>query len=100
MNHYIKINTESLKSDSNKISELALSAEKQLQKIYSEVEALDSMWDGPTNEAFVKQFAQDYELFKNICSFVKAFADDMNNAAIEYDRCENSVNDAIKAIRV
>ena len=100
MNHYIKISTESLKSDSHKINELVTSAEKQLQVIYNEIEILDGMWDGPANEVFVKQFAQDYELFKNMCSFVRAFSNDMNNAAIEYERCENNVKDAIKAIRV
>lgn len=100
MNHYIKISTESLKSDSNKINELVISAEKQLQTIYNEIEILDGMWEGPANEAFVKQFAQDYELFKNMCSFVRDFSNDMNNAAIEYERCENNVKDAIKAIRV
>jgi WXG100 family type VII secretion target len=100
MNHYIKISTESLKNDSNKITELALSAKKQLQAVYSEIEILDGMWDGPAKDVFLKQFDQDYELFKNLCRFVEVFADDMNNAALEYERCENNVKDAVKAIRV
>lgn len=100
MNHYIKISTESLKSDSNAIFELAVAAEKQLQAINSEIEVLDNMWEGAANEAFTKQFTQDYEMFKRICKYVKDFAEDMNDAAIEYEECENSVRDAIKAIGV
>lgn len=100
MNHKIKISTDSLQSESRKILELVLKAEKDLKEIYIEVETLDAMWDGPANETFIKQFFHDYEMFKQTCSFLKSFSEDMGRAADEYNRCENSVLNAVKSISV
>lgn len=100
MNHYIKINTEILRNDSNTIEELVVSAEKQLQDVFLETETLEGMWEGPAKEAFVSQLALDYETFKNVCDYVKAFAADLEKAAAEYERCESGVKEAINAIKV
>lgn len=100
MNHYIKINTETLRNDSGTIEELVISAEKQLQEVYLETESLEGMWEGSAKEAFVTQFALDYAALKNVCSYVKSFAENLGKAAAEYERCESGVKEAIDAIKV
>ena len=100
MNHRIKISADSLQNESRKISELVSKAEKELTKIYSEVETLNAMWDGPANETFIQQFIQDYEMFKQTCNFLRRFTEDMGRAADEYNRCENSVWNTVKSISV
>lgn len=100
MSYYIKINTVALKNDSKKIDDLVRNAEKELQEVYTAMKELDATWDGPANEAFNQQFAADYENFKNVCEYVKSFSSQLELAAKEYERCEENVNSAIKAIRV
>ncbi len=97
---YIKVNTVALRNDARDLEEMAEQSKKQLVNMHSEIAALDRMWDGPANEAFVKQFNGDYELLNAICEGVKAFANDLREAAREYDKCEDSVESAVRAIRV
>lgn len=100
MNHYINVNTDTLKRDSNDISTKVNNLLKELQNVYTEVETLDAMWEGPANAAFNAQFAADYENFTTVCEFINNFARDMNSAATEYERCEAEINSAIRSIRV
>lgn len=100
MNHYINVNSATLKKDSNDINAKVNSLLKELQNVYTEVKSLDAMWEGPANAAFTAQFAADYENFKTVCDYINNFARDMNSAANEYDRCEAEINSAIKSIRV
>ena len=100
MNYYIKINSAALRNDSKKVAELVGNAEKELKEAYTAMKELDAMWEGPANEAFVHQFVADYENFKSVCEYVKSFSSQLELAAKEYERCEENVNSAIKAIRV
>lgn len=100
MGYDIKVNSDALKNDSRSIEDLIVSAESQIEKIYQEVEVLDSMWEGPANEEFRRQFGVDYKNFKAVCKYIKEFSADLEKAATEYERCEDAVKSAIKAIKV
>lgn len=97
---YIRVNTNALKSDADDLREMAEASRKQLNDIKEHIVALDRMWDGPANEVFVQQFIGDYELLNALCDSVKAFADDLTEASAEYDKCEDSVESAVRAIKV
>lgn len=98
--NYIKVSTGALKSDASELKNQAETAKSKLAEMKHGIEVLDRMWDGPANVAFTKQFNIDYELFIDICANVSKFASDLERAAKEYDRCEDSVMDVVKAIRV
>ncbi len=98
--NYIKVSTGALNSDASELKEEAAKAKDQLHHMRDGITRLDSMWDGPANDVFTKQFNIDYELFLNICDNILAFANDLEKAAKEYDRCESSVMDVVKSIRV
>ncbi len=100
MGNYIKVNTSALNKDANDLRSLAKQAANQIKTMNSDMLALGSMWDGPAKSTFLQQFNVDVELFTEICKSVTSFSDDLHKAAKEYDRCENSVFDAVKAIRV
>lgn len=100
MSQYIKINTAALRNDSRKIDDMVRNAEKELNEVYSLMGNLDAMWEGPAKVSFSQQFRADYENFKSVCGFVKAFSDQLEKAAKEYEICEENVNNAVKAIRV
>lgn len=69
-------------------------------QIYAAVQTLDASWEGPANETFKAAFLSDYrfcmELYKNISGILSSFEE----AAGEYDRCEQDVAELIRQIRV
>ena len=100
MNHNITVNTDTLKKDSQDITTKAENLRASLEEVYNEVKALDTMWDGPANEVFVQQFNGDYELLNALCDSVKAFGEDLIDASREYEKCEDSVESAVRSIKV
>ena len=50
----IKVNSATLASEASAISDLVKDAEKKLQTMYTLVRELDSKWEGPAKEGFVR----------------------------------------------
>lgn len=98
--NYIRVNTSALRSDANELKEMAETSRKQLNEIRESIMHLDKMWDGPANEVFVQQFNGDYELLNALCDSVKAFGEDLIDASREYEKCEDSVESAVRSIKV
>ena len=100
MGNYVKVNTYALRRDASELKNLSSTARNQIRTMQGDMIALGNMWDGPAKAAFLQQFGVDVELFTDICQSIIQFSEDLNKAAQEYDKCENSVLDAVKAIRV
>ena len=100
MGNYIKVNTYALKRDASELKALSGNAKNQIKSMQSDMIALGRMWDGPAKSTFLQQFGVDVELFMDICQSIVHFSEDLDKAAREYDKCESSVLDAVKAIRV
>lgn len=96
---YIKVNATTLNNQGEEICQLANKAQTAIDTMYEQVRVLDTMWEGPANETFVKQFVADYESFKSICNYVKDFAESVKDASNKYDRCENQVEDEIRSLK-
>lgn len=100
MGNFIEVDTVQLNQDKNTAHDMIISVQADLERIYQQVVELDAMWDGVANEAFIKVFASDRQLFDMICGEGKALVNSINSARIEYEKCEVQVNDVIKAIRI
>lgn len=96
----LKVNSKTLASEANSISELVKDAEKKLKTMYTQVRELDSKWEGPANESFTQSFNADYETFDAICKTVSSLASNMKKAAREYERCEDEIADGIKRLNI
>lgn len=72
----------------------------QLDAMFAEVGELDRMWDGPANAVFSRQFANDYENAKNMCSTIESLIGCMEYARDQYNSCENDVNGIVSAIKI
>jgi len=94
----IATNTDLMTSDINSLTDELKGARGQLDKMFTEITELDTMWDGPANEEFVRQFAADKtaceELFKTIDSIIEC----MTYAKNEYVKCDNEIGSIIGAI--
>ena len=93
----ITVDTSVLAGDISELQTALANAQRQLEEMFAEVAELDTMWDGPANEMFNRQFGNDHEKAKNLCKTVDSLIDCMIYAK-EYDLCENEVNDIVSSI--
>lgn len=96
----IGINTSTLASDIDGLKFVLAKAKMQLEEMFNQVIELDTMWDGPANAEFVRQFGIDYENGKSMCSTVASLIESMEYARDQYNICENEVHGIVSAISV
>lgn len=96
----ITVNTSTLAGDIEELRESISSAKAQLEEMFGQVAELDTMWDGPANEEFNRQFGIDYENAKNMLQSAESLMACLENARSQYDRCENEVNGIVAAIAI
>ena len=96
----IEIDTAQLGSTGSSIGEMVAQMKQSVQRLYAEVAELNTMWEGPANAAFNRQFNQDSEAMTAICTALEGYVQDLNTARNEYDKCNSDVRSIIDAIRV
>lgn len=97
----ITVDTSMLAGDINELQTTLANAEKQLADMFSQIAELDTMWDGPANEEFNRQFGNDHENTKNLCKTVASLIECMVYAREQYDLCEKKeVNSIVSAITI
>ncbi len=99
-NREIAVNTSTLSGDINELRGALGDARAYLTEMFNQLGELDLMWDGPANEAFKKQFANDYENAKNLCNTIDSLLGNMEYAREQYDACENEIRGIVSAISI
>lgn len=96
----IKINTSTLKRDTDSISQALNDIKKKIQAMQTDVKALNAMWTGEANEAFNQAFQDDITDLGLICDNIQSVINYEKNAKKEYDACEQKVSDLIDSITI
>ncbi|MBO5474620.1 MAG: WXG100 family type VII secretion target [Lachnospiraceae bacterium] len=96
----IAVNTGTLASDIAALNQALAGVRERLDRIFTQIQELDTMWDGPANDKFKEQFAMDYINAKEMCATVQSLSECMQYAKEQYDNCENQVNGIVAAIRI
>ena len=96
----ITVNTSTLANDIDALQTTLVSARAQLDDMFNQVAELDTMWDGPANEEFNRQFGNDYENAKNLCKTIESIIECMKYARDQYNVCENEVSGIVSAITI
>ena len=65
-----------------------------------EIQELNRMWQGPSNQAFNDQFKTDCTSLDNLCRTIREMIGAMENAKREYDQCDNRVNALVSALKI
>ena len=60
-NQEITVNTDTLASDIAELTSRLNMARRMLTDMFAQIQELDAMWDGPANNEFNRQFANDHE---------------------------------------
>ena len=96
----IAVNTSTLTNDIDALQTTLVSARTKLDDMFDQVAELDTMWDGPANEAFNRPFGNDYENAKNLCETIESIIECMKYARDQYNACEMEVNGIVSAITI
>lgn len=96
----IKINTSSLKRDTDTISQELKDIKNKIEKMKSDVASLNGMWSGEANESFNKSFQDDITDLNHICDNIQSIIDYESKAKTEYDACEKKVSDLVDSITI
>lgn len=71
-----------------------------IAQVSEETDELNQMWSGTKQQSFQKTAAADKEKLNEIFLDMKKIIEDMDAAQKEYESCEETVFDIIRAIRV
>lgn len=96
----IAISTENLGKDIERLRNILKELQQNKKKMTEEIGELNTMWKGPANDTFVKQFQSDGMSFDNLCKTIEEMIRAMEHAKLEYEKCESKVNSLVRAIRI
>ncbi len=96
----ISINTATLSRDIDQLYVLLGQLEKDRTRMIQEIQELNAMWKGPSNQAFNQQFKTDCTSFENLCRTIREMIRAMEHAREEYDSCDRKVNSLVCALRI
>ena len=100
MGQEITINISTLSRDIELLQQLLNVVKSDLDGMYNAVRVLDSMWDGPANQAFNNQFNHDRSNMMELCNTVQKLINCMEYAKKEYISCEADVSNIVASISI
>lgn len=100
MGQEITINTSTLSRDIELLQQQLNIVKSDLNKMYNAVHVLDSMWDGPANQAFTNQFNCDHNDMLDLCNTIQKIINCMEYAKKEYNSCEADVSNIVASISI
>lgn len=100
MGKEIAIKTESLAYDITQMQSRHDFILREMSDVYEAIAKLDTMWEGPANLEFIKQFQKDYESMEELCEVIQNIIDCLVYARDAYEKCDKEVNSIVSSIRV
>ncbi|MCD8012058.1 MAG: WXG100 family type VII secretion target [Lachnospiraceae bacterium] len=94
----IKVNTTSLTRTKKEIRAGLAKIRSEMEGLSSDVETLNSMWDGEAHAAFVNGVTEDMSLLSEVCKDLQSIVEYEESAVSEYKKCEQEVSDRIAQI--
>ena len=96
----IEVSTEYLGKDINNLKNTLTSLKQDKRRMTEEIEEHNTMWKGPANETFVKQFLSDSTSFDNLIGVLDRMIREMEHAKAEYEKCDNKVREILRMLRI
>lgn len=96
----IEVNTNVMARDIESLDNKLRQIKSRMKSMFTSIQELDSMWDGPSNEEFNRQFQLDYGMCEELCTILSELIESLTHAKSEYEKCERNVEGVIQAIRI
>lgn len=95
-----EVDTDLLRRNTAELRQNLGNVKKAQEDLQSKMAELGGMWKGPAKDTFHLQFQSDCVEFADLCKQISEILDCMDNAAKEYDICDERVRGIIDAIKV
>ena len=93
-----KINTDRLNSESGNVRDRISGIRKRQNNLVNYLSQLDSMWDGPSSEAFKKSYNDDLKALTTMISNLDKLYQYEQKAKDKYNSCERKVIDMVSGL--
>ena len=100
MDEMIEIDTGILREDVERLKAALRIINGKMSGMYTAMQELNTMWEGPSNQILNLQFNRDKETMEMLLEILQKLADSMDFARTEYERCEAQVHSLVSSIRV
>ena len=100
MAEYIRVCTQQIDQDRNRIEEETRGVRSAVEELYREMQALGQTWEGPAWQTFQNQVASDIEHMRGIDIKLAEFMNHIEYASLEYKRCESKMEEVVRSIRI
>lgn len=89
-----------LSENSVKLKEETSRLKSNVDKLQQLIEEINSCWQGEAKQLFVDSISDDYVSLNKVVIYLEKISEDFNYALNTYIQCENSVYDAVSAIKL
>lgn len=96
----IRINTDRLGTDAERIQGYIENIVKEMAGIRQNAAALESMWEGPGSSAFHKAFRDDMEIVAEAVRDMKSIYEYDADAKRKYEQCDRKISSMIAEIKM
>ncbi len=96
----IEINTAQLSSDIKRLRGTLARTRSHIEQLRVKMAAMNSMWEGPTNQAMRQRFRADHERMLALCASLEELLQMLESIRQTYDTCEDQVRGVVDALRV
>lgn len=90
MSNSIQVTTATLTNKANELKSLNSRFKTQVENLKSAENALNSMWDGESNDAFHKAFNQDVIQMNNFYNAIEKYVTSLNEIVKQYEKAEKA----------
>lgn len=98
MGDYIRVSTQNIDRDREKITGELEGISKAIEGLYQEMKALGSSWEGPAWNQFQQQVASDIENMCLICENLSGYLRRMEFASMEYRKSADKIENIVRRI--
>lgn len=95
---FMKADTGVIRSRREEAEGILMQIRTKTDTLQGDLAALREMWSGEAREIFEAGFQGDLTDFLTVCDFLESALEGQENAAAEYEACEDRVADAISQI--
>lgn len=96
----IEINTVQLSSDIRRLNNILAQTRNHIEQLRAKMDAMNRMWEGPSNLALRQRFQADHERMLALCYSLDDLLQILESIRQAYDTCEDRVRGTVDALRV
>ena len=96
----VEVNTTQLSNDIKRLRTMLDRTRNHIKSLKGKMDAMNSMWEGPTNLAIRQRFQTDHERMLALCTSLEELIQMLETIRQAYDNCEGKVRSAVDALRI